>query len=140
MAAHPVEASLELAASRCGDITPFVYARLFAEYPDMEPLFRRDTNGAVKGEMLARVLEIILDFVCGNHYGAHAIRCEVVTHAGYDVPPDIFPKFFDIVAATLRDKLEDEWTEAIEASWAKLLADLNRCVREARADDSVIPL
>lgn len=138
MTVHPVEASLELAAMRCGDLTPIVYAKLFADYPAMEALFVRDTTGAVKGEMLARVLEAILDFVGENSYGANMIRCEVVTHAGYDVPPDIFPIFFAIVAATLRDALGDAWTGAFEQGWAELLTDMDRCVAEARSAGGVL--
>ena len=58
-----VVASLELAAERAGDLTPLVYTRLFAEQPQMEALFWRDKTGQIKGEMLARVFEAILDFV-----------------------------------------------------------------------------
>ena len=57
MSASLIEASLELAAERCEDLTPLVYERLFREHPEMEALFWRDTNHAVKGEMLARVFE-----------------------------------------------------------------------------------
>jgi hemoglobin-like flavoprotein len=122
---HPVEASLELAAMRCGDLTPIVYAKLFADYPAMEALFVRDTTGAVKGEMLARVLEAILDFVGENSYGANMIRCEVVTHAGYDVPPDVFGIFFGVVATTIREQLAENWTEAFDRAWRTLLSDLD---------------
>jgi hemoglobin-like flavoprotein len=125
MASHPVEQSLELVSERCGDLTPFVYARLFEDYPEMKPLFWRDTNHAVKGEMLTRVFEAILDFIGDNHYAARLIQCEVVTHAGYDVPPDVFRIFFGVVAATIRERLGNEWTAAFETAWQKLLADLD---------------
>ena len=125
MSSNPITTSLELASKRCSDLTPFVYARLFAEYPEMKTLFWRDTNNAIKGEMLAKVFEIILDFIGDNHYAANMIQCEVVTHAGYDVPPDIFRVFFSTVAATVREQLGAEWTDAIDAAWMKLLADLD---------------
>jgi hemoglobin-like flavoprotein len=121
--------SLEIAADRCDDLTPLVYARLFAEHPEMAPLFWRDTNGAVKGEMLARVIEAILDFVGERLYSAHLIQCEVVTHAGYDVPPEVFGVFFGVVAATLREVVGDQWTSDIAAAWTGLLADLDFYVR-----------
>jgi len=120
-----IEQGLELAAERCEDLTPLVYARLFAEHPEMEALFWRDSNGLVKGEMLSRVIEAILDFIGERRYAHHLIQCEVVTHEGYDVPPDVFAVFFGVVAATLRELLGGDWTPAIDAAWTRLLADLD---------------
>ena len=122
---NPIEVSLELVSERCADLTPLVYARLFAQYSQMEALFWRDRNHAVKGEMLANVFQIILDFVRENAFAANMIQCEVVTHAGYDVPPDVFRTFFPIVAATIREQLGGDWTAQIDAAWKKLLAELD---------------
>ena len=120
-----IEQSLELAAERCPDLTPLVYARLFREQPQMEALFWRDKNSAIRGEMLARVFEAILDFIGDRLYAHHLIQCEVVTHAGYDVPPDVFATFFPVVAETLREVVAEAWTPQIEQAWRKLLDDLN---------------
>ncbi|MDT9694089.1 hypothetical protein Q5762_38330, partial [Streptomyces sp. P9(2023)] len=73
-----IEASLEEAAERAGDLTPLVYARLFAEQPQMEALFWRDRTGQIRGEMLARVFEAILDFVGERLYAEHLIQTSVV--------------------------------------------------------------
>jgi hemoglobin-like flavoprotein len=117
--------SLEMAGERGGDLTPLVYARLFDEHPDMEALFVRDTNGAVKGEMLMRVIEAILDFIDGQTYSAHLIQCEVITHEGYGVPPDVFAVFFGTVAATVREVVGEAWTAPTDAAWRELLAALD---------------
>ena len=129
MRATLIEQSLELAAARCPDLTPLVYQRLFREQPQMQALFWRDTNGAIKGEMLTRVFEAILDFVGERLYAHHLIQCEVVTHAGYDVPPEVFGVFFGVVAATLRELLAEAWTGQFETAWTGLLADLDFYVR-----------
>jgi hemoglobin-like flavoprotein len=120
-----IEATFELAAERCEDLTPLVYRRLFAQQPQMEALFQRDRNDAVKGEMLARVIEAILDFAGERRYAAHLIQCEVITHAGYEVPPEVFGLFFGTVAAELRELLGDDWTPAIDAAWTRLLGELD---------------
>ena len=117
--------TLDLAAERSDDPTPLVYARLFAAHPDMEALFVRDTDGSVRGEMLTRVFEMILDFVDRRAYGAQLIQCEVVTHDGYGVPPSVFGAFFDSVADTVRDLIGADWTPAMQAAWTALLKDLN---------------
>ena len=117
--------TLDLAAERCADPTPLVYARLFATHPDMEALFIRDTDGSVKGEMLMRVFEMILDFIDRRAYGAQLIQCEVVTHEGYGVPPTVFGAFFTSVAETVRVLIAEDWSPTMDEAWRTLLADLN---------------
>jgi len=115
MDASLIERTLERAAELGGDLTDLVYARLFARHPDMQALFVRDTNGSVRGEMLARVFEMMLDFIDRRAYAAQMIQCEVVTHDGYGVPPEVFGVFFTVVADTLREVLGTEWTA--ETTW-----------------------
>lgn len=123
-----IEESLSLAADRCGDLTARVYARLFDEQPAMETLFWRDADGKIRGEMLARAFEAILDFIGERHYADNMIRAEIVTHSQYDVPPDVFRTFFAVVAATVKDAAADGWTQAMEAAWARLLAEMDGLV------------
>jgi len=120
-----IESSLERVAERSGDLTPLVYERLFSRHPEMKPLFWRDTSNAVKGEMLAKVFEIILDFIGDNLFAANMIQCEVITHAGYDVPPEVFRIFFGIVAEVMAEQLGDEWTPELAAAWKSLLVELD---------------
>ena len=128
MNADLITQSLERAGEIGGDITPHVYDRLFTEYPDMRDLFVRDTNGSVKGEMLMRVIEAILDFLGARTYSATLIQCEVVTHDGYGVPPEVFGVFFGTLATTIRDVIGAEWTGAVDLAWTQLLADLDHYV------------
>jgi hemoglobin-like flavoprotein len=117
-----VAASLEALAERVGDPTPQVYARLFAEHPDMEALFVRDTTGAVRGEMLAMAFECLLDIGGTGAYAANLIAAERVNHEGVGVPPQAFGRFFPILAQTCRELLGEAWTSEVDAAWAELLA------------------
>jgi hemoglobin-like flavoprotein len=125
-----ISQTLALVADRCGDPAALVYARLFAENPDMEALFIRDTSGLVRGQMLAVVLESLLDYVTDRSYGANLIQIERVNHEGLGVPPDVFDTFFSTVAATCKDILGPEWTREMDAAWSGLLDELPG--REAR--------
>ncbi len=120
-----IETSLELAAELYQDLTPIVYDRLFAQYPDMQALFWRDTNHSVKGEMLAKVFEALLDFAGERKYAAAMIQCEVITHEGYDVPPDVFRIFFAVVADSICAVLGEAWTPPMAAAWHDLLGQLD---------------
>jgi hemoglobin-like flavoprotein len=123
--AEAIELSLEIAGEKEGDLTPRVYARLFARQPQMEVHFWRDRNGAIKGEMLMRVIEAILDFIGERRNADHLIQCEVITHEGYDVPREVFRTFFGIVAETVREACGDDWTDAMDGAWRRTLADLD---------------
>lgn len=122
--ATAIVASLELAAEQAGDLTGAVYARLFAQQPAMRPLFVMDTNDAVKGEMLARVFDAILDFIGERRYAHNLIKAEVITHAAYEVPPAVFATFFGVVGETVREACGAEWTAAMEDAWRIMLDEI----------------
>ncbi len=113
--AAQIEASLALFAERCGDPTALVYAQLFARYPQMEVHFWRDTNGAIKGEMLSRTFDAILDFVVERRYADHMIGTEMVTHEGYEIPREIFATFFTVIRDAMRQALGAEWSANFDA-------------------------
>jgi len=137
MRAELITQSFELAADACEDLTPLVYRRLFAQQPQMEAMFVRDSNGQVRGEMLARVIEAILDFVGEQIYAATLIQCEVVTHDGYDVPPEVFRTFFGVVAETVREVVGDVWTPAMDEAWRGTLVDLDYYVTHSDQSETV---
>jgi hemoglobin-like flavoprotein len=126
--AEAIERSLEIAGERGGDLTPVVYGRLFARQPQMQALFWRDANHAIKGEMLMRVFEAILDFIRARQFADHLISTEVVTHAGYDVPPPVFATFFGLVAEVVQEACGPDWTPAMAGAWRRTLADLDHYV------------
>ena len=126
--ADAIELSLGIAAERGGDLTPIVYERLFERQPEMKALFWRDTTDAIKGEMLMRVFEAILDFVGARQYADHLIQTEVVTHAGYDVPPDVFATFFGLVAEVVEEVCGPDWSPAMPQAWRRTLVDLDHYV------------
>lgn len=134
-----IEASLETLAERVADPTPLVYDRLFAAQPEYRAHFWRDTTGAVKGEMLSRVFEAILDFIGPRRYADHMIRCELVTHEGYDVDRAVFATFFGHVAETVKDVLGADWTAEMADAWEDLLVELERYAMSAPGSDLADP-
>lgn len=126
-----VTRSFELAAERCEDLTPLVYARLFRDHPDLEPMFVLDRTGAARGNMLAQVVAALLDSIEHGGYGENMIRAEAQNHAGMGVSPDQFASFFKVVAATLQDLLGPDWTADMSGAWSSLLAELDLIVAPA---------
>lgn len=130
---NPIERSFELAAERCADLTPHVYARLFREHPETKNMFRTQGSDLVKGSMLVMAIEAILDFAGERAGHFRMIACEVVSHDAYGTPRDLFFTFFGIIADTLRDLLGDDWSPQIDAAWQQLLVDLQDMVEQSCA-------
>ncbi len=116
-----IERSLEIAAESGGDLTAAVYARLFQERPELEAMFVMDTDGAVRGEMLSRVFDAILDFIGNRAYAQNWINAEATTHEGYLVPRKDFARFFEIVAETVREACGEGWDQGTADAWRALL-------------------
>jgi hemoglobin-like flavoprotein len=123
--------SLDLVGER-GDPAPLVYARLFAKHPEMERLFVRDTNGLVRGNMLAEAISAILDFIDRDSYGGNLMRIEIVNHENLGVPPEIFPAFFTAMRDTFAEMLSSAWTREIDGAWRELLERIEVALAEGR--------
>jgi hemoglobin-like flavoprotein len=125
---NPIERSFELAAERCEDLTPLVYRRLFSQHPEAEAMFRSEGSDPVKGSMLALTIDAIMDFAGERSGRFRLIECEVSSHDAYGTPRDLFVAFFSVIAQTLREILETEWSPEIEGAWQKLLDEIEGVV------------
>lgn len=121
---NPIENSFELAASRCADLTPLVYQRLFEQHPETQTMFRSQGSELVMGSMLALTIEAILDFAGERRGHFRLIACEVASHDGYGTPRELFIAFFAVIRDTLRDLLGDEWSPEIAQAWDQLLVEI----------------
>jgi hemoglobin-like flavoprotein len=128
----PIHHSFELAAERCEDLTPLVYARLFREHPEAETMFRREGGDLVRGSMLALTIDAIMDFAGDRSGSFRMIQCEVQSHDAYGTPRKLFGEFFGVIAETLRELLAADWSPEMAEAWRRLLRELDDVV--ARSD------
>ena len=117
--------SLERVAELCDDPTAAVYGLLFSRHREMRDLFVRDTDGAVRGQMLQQATEIILDHIGAHSFSANFIACEVVNHENLGVPPAVFASFFAVMRDAFRDILGRDWTARCDGAWTQLVAELS---------------
>lgn len=113
--------TLDLVARRAGDPAPLVFARLFAESPDLQALFCNDASGAVRAEMFLRAVECLQDAAGARQFSAGLVAAEHLTHQGYGVPAAQFQRFFHLVVEVFRDVLGADWSAEIDAAWARAL-------------------
>jgi hemoglobin-like flavoprotein len=129
-ATNAIQHSFELAAERCEDLTPLVYRRLFREHPEAEAMFRTEGSALVKGSMLALTIDAILDFAGDRTGHFRMIECEVSSHDAYGTPRELFVAFFDVIAETLRDLLNTDWSPEIDAAWRNLRDEVEGVVAQ----------
>jgi len=122
---NPIELSFERAATRCADLTPLVYQRLFDAHPEAKAMFRSQGSELVKGSMLALTIEAILDFAGERRGHFRLIACELASHDAYGTSRQLFIAFFAVIRDTLRDLLGDEWSIEISQGWEELLTDID---------------
>jgi hemoglobin-like flavoprotein len=127
---NPIEHSFELAAERCEDLTPLVYRRLFREHPETETMFRSEGSDLVKGSMLALTIDAILDFSGDRTGHFRMIECEVSSHDAYGTPRELFVAFFGVIAGTLHDILDTDWSPEIDVAWQNLLDEIEDVVTQ----------
>jgi hemoglobin-like flavoprotein len=130
--ANPIHRSFELAAERCEDLTPLVYARLLREHPEAKSMFRTEGSDLVKGSMLALTIDAILDFAGDRSGHFRMIECEVSSHDAYGTPRELFVAFFGVIARTLRELLDTDWSPEIDGAWRGLLTELDRFIADAK--------
>jgi hemoglobin-like flavoprotein len=127
-----IHRSFELAAERCEDLTPLIYARLFREHPETEAMFRTEGSEQVKGSMLALTIDAILDFAGDRTGHFRMIECEVSSHDAYGTPRELFVAFFGVIAATLRDILDTDWSPEIDLAWRNVLEEIKGVVTQSQ--------
>ena len=114
--------SLEALAEREGDPAPVIYTRLFADHPDLEPLFLMDTDGGVRGSMLQQSFDCLIDMAEGGIMAPVILGAERMNHGTYGVPDNLFDAFFTTIRDCVRDAMGSDWTAETEAAWSRLLA------------------
>ena len=124
MSGNPIRQSFELAVTRCTDLTPLVYERLFRQHPEARAMFRAEGSDLVKGSMLAMAIEAILDFAGERQGHFRMIACEVLSHDAYGTPRELFFAFFGVIADTLRELLGEDWSDEMSAAWQALISDI----------------
>ena len=103
-----------------GDPMEAVYRALFARNPELEALFVLDTDGAVRGETLARVFENLESLVSEAGYAEQLLQSEYINHCAMGIPDGGFTLFMDVLVDTFSEALGENWTPEFAAVWRDL--------------------
>ena len=128
-----IEDTLQALADRVGDPCDLVYARLYAQRPDFEPMFDMDSDGGVRAQMLETCFDCILGLAEGSSMPRFHLEAARLQHEGYGLSAADLDLIFVAIRDVCRDALAEAWTEPKDAAWAGLLAELAALTRETAA-------
>jgi len=124
MSADLIFQTLERASEKCADAAPLVYRRLFELRPEFEDLFVMDSDGGVRGSMLATCFNAILGQLENSPTQRVIISSSRFSHGGYGVSEADFDLMFTAIRDTFRDLIGPDWTPETDAAWTRLLVDI----------------
>jgi len=130
-------ASLEIAAEKCGDITPAVYERYFEKSPDSKNLMAH-IDHLVRGKMMEEVMRLLMeeDYSSEDEY----LFFEMKTHEqAYSVIKAMYGSLLIAVWEVLREGVGEDWNEDFESAWQERIQALVQ-VLESHCPSSSIDL
>lgn len=111
-------ASFDLVISREPQLTRRFYEILFERYPQVKPLFSR--NSAEKQQkMLAEALAAVVDHLEDASWLTETLHGMGAKHVDYQVTPEMYEWVGDALLATLAEIAGAGWTPDLAAAWTE---------------------
>ncbi len=107
--------SFELVIDRRPDLTIRFYEILFARYPALEAMFRRDRGAQAR--MLAQALAAVLDHLEDAPWLEATLGRLGARHLEYGVTAAMYDQVGEALLATLAEIAAEAWTPEVERQW-----------------------
>jgi hemoglobin-like flavoprotein len=105
------------------------YERLFAERPDLRPLFKHDMR--IQGVKLMTMLAMVVYHLHEPGHVLPAVRDLGVRHVGYGVKPADYEALREALTWTLEQALGEEFTPAARDAWTTCYDELAGAMKAA---------
>ena len=115
--AELLRSSAELVVSREPDFTLRFYGILFKRYPQLQPLFGRNSRDN-QAKMLRDSIVAVLDHLEDAPWLVTNLKALGDRHKGYQVTPEMYPMVGECLLATLAEIAGDDWSPEIQAAWS----------------------
>jgi hemoglobin-like flavoprotein len=92
------------------------YASLFADYPEVQPLFTQ-TNQAEQGKKLFASLVLVVDNLRSPDVLSNAVKGLGTRHVKYGVLPLHYPMVGSTLLKTFATAMGTDWTPAVQQAW-----------------------
>lgn len=111
-----LESSFSRIRNRGDEFTTRFYTNLFADYPEMQPLFAR-TNMQQQGKHLFNSLMLVVDNLRNSEVLVSTLKGLGTRHVRYGVLPNHYPMVGGALLKTFSNCLGEAWTPNVEQAW-----------------------
>lgn len=111
-----LRSSFALVTERAPDITLRFYDVLFARYPQVKPMFGRNSIDK-QAEMLTGALVAVIDHLEDAAWLETTLRGLGAKHVDYGVREEMYPWVGECLVAALADVAGDAWTPDVAQAW-----------------------
>lgn len=108
--------SFALVVERSPDLTRRFYDVFFARYPQVRPMFGRNSRQQQE-EMLTKALVAVVDHLEDPTWLGHTLKALGAKHVGYGVSEEMYGWVGECLLVALEEALGDDWTPSVAAAW-----------------------
>ena len=101
-------------------LTETFYQRLFAQYPQVKPLFAK-TDFSKQGKMLMAAIKLVANNVDNPQALDRALENMGKKHQGYGALPEHYPAVAQTLLGVMAEFAADAWTDEMEKTWMDAL-------------------
>lgn len=111
-----LRSSFDLVIERQPQLTPRFYEILFARYPQVKPLFGRN-SGANQAAMLQSALVAVLDKLEDASWLEQTLGAMGAKHVDYGVTTEMYGWVGTSLLAAIAEAAGSDWSPALESAW-----------------------
>lgn len=122
--ARLLQDNLELVVSRDPDLMPIFYGILFKRYPEVKPLFGRNSQ-AEQAKMLSEDVGILVANLDDPEFVRTTMLSVGQKHVDYGVEDRMHAWVGECLVATLQKVSAEAWTPELETAWTQILTAIS---------------
>jgi len=108
--------SFDLIIARQPELTPRFYEILFERYPQVRPLFGRN-SGQSQARMLQDALVAVMDKLEDASWLEQTLGAMGAKHVDYNVSDEMYDWVGNSLIATIAETAANDWTPELEKAW-----------------------
>lgn len=124
--------SFDLIVARQPHITPRFYEILFSRYPQVQPLFGRNSRAA-QAEMLQSAIVAVMDHLEDASWLKQTLHGMGAKHVDYGVTNEMYAWVGDSLISTLAEVAGKDWNDELKAAWTEAIGAIAGLMQEGAA-------
>lgn len=133
-----LESSFSQIKEQRTDFTACFYSNLFADYPEVKPLFAQ-TQMEEQAKKLFKSLVLIVESLRQPDVLTNALKGLGSRHVQYGVLPEHYPMVGSTLLKALAICLEETWTSEVKQAWSEAYSVVMKLMLESAFEASKSP-